>query len=70
MPSDTPTLPKLLLTAREAAALLSISERTLWGISQPRGSLPVVRISKAAVRYDRRALERWINQQQGVASGE
>jgi hypothetical protein len=40
----------LLLTAREAAGRLAISERSLWGISAPRGPLPVVRIGKS-VRY-------------------
>jgi len=40
---------KLLFTAREAAALLAISERTLWQLSRD-GELPVVRFGRT-VRY-------------------
>ena len=36
--------PRLLLDRREAAAALSISTRSLWSISYPRGPVPVVRI--------------------------
>ena len=41
--------PKLLLTAREAAATLSISERSLWGLTN-QGLLRCVRIGRS-VRY-------------------
>ncbi len=41
---------KLLLTAPEAAGLSSICERTLWGITTPRGPVPCVRIG-TGVRY-------------------
>ena len=47
MPSSTTTraaTPRLLLDAREAAAALSISTRSLWSITHPRGPVPVVRI--------------------------
>ena len=47
--------PKLLLTAREAAAALSISARSLWGMTHPRGPIPAVRIGRS-VRYDKRDL--------------
>jgi hypothetical protein len=47
---QTPADSALLLTPREAAGRLAISERSLWGISAPRGPLPVVRIGKS-VRY-------------------
>jgi len=50
----------LLVTARQAAALLSISERTLWEVTH-RGELPAVRIGRA-VRYQRNDLEKWIQQ--------
>jgi excisionase family DNA binding protein len=46
---------RLLLTAREAAAYLAISERTLWSLTAPRGPIRVVRIGRT-VRYDRRDL--------------
>ena len=42
---------RLLLTSREAAAMLSVSERTLWGVTHPRGDLPAVMIGRC-VRYD------------------
>lgn len=38
--------PKLLLTAREAAAALSISERSLWGLTN-QGILRCVRIGRS-----------------------
>ncbi len=40
-----------LLTVRETAERLGISERTLWAITAPRGNLPAARIGRA-VRYD------------------
>ena len=52
---------KLLLTAHSAAALLSISERTLWSISAPRGPIPVVRPGGGrAVRYSFNGLRKYI----------
>jgi len=51
-----------LLTMREAARTLGISERYLWEISSPRGPVPCVRI-RHAVRYDpadlKQAVERF-----------
>jgi hypothetical protein len=41
----------LLLTLRQAAAALSVSERTLWALTYPRGPIPAVRLGRA-VRYD------------------
>jgi excisionase family DNA binding protein len=63
---DTPT-PKLL-TRRQAAAALNLSERTLWGLSK-RGLIPVVRIGRL-VRYDPRDLDRLIEAQKhaGIAA--
>jgi len=51
--------PKLLLKSREAAKLLSVSERTLWNLTQ-RGELPCVRIGKRGIRYDPKDLSRWL----------
>ncbi len=48
----------LLITAREAAQLLSISERTLWDITN-RGDLRRVKVGRL-VRYDPRDLKAWI----------
>lgn len=50
----------LLLTAREAARALSCSERTLWGLTVPRGPIPSIKIGTRGVRYSREALVRWI----------
>ena len=58
--NNTPTTPKLLLSAREAAEALSICEKTLWSHTQPRGSLPAVRIG-ARCLYDPRDLTAWID---------
>lgn len=45
-----PEQERLLITAREAADLLSISERTLWQLTND-GRLPAVRFGRT-VRYD------------------
>ena len=41
-----------LLSARETARRLAISERTLWNITHPRGRLRCVRPTERIVRYD------------------
>ena len=53
------TIEPMLLTARQAARILSISERTLWSLTKDR-QIPAVRIGRA-VRYDPGDLRRWIN---------
>jgi excisionase family DNA binding protein len=53
--------PKLLWTSREAAAAMSISERTLWSLTN-RGDIPCIRIGRA-VRYDPADIRSWINSQ-------
>ncbi|MCA9049126.1 MAG: helix-turn-helix domain-containing protein [Planctomycetaceae bacterium] len=57
-----------LLTPREAAKALRISERTLYSLTQPRGTIPVVRIGRA-VRYSADSLERWVKGRQ-LAGGQ
>ena len=57
---------KILLKPREAALRLSISERQLWANTRPRGAIPSVRIGNC-VRYDTRALDQYIADQQQVA---
>lgn len=49
----------ILLTAREAARLLNISERTLYARTAD-GSIAVVRIGNRGIRYDPADLRRWI----------
>jgi excisionase family DNA binding protein len=49
----------MLLTARQAAKVLCISERTLWGLTKS-GDIPAVRFGGRNVRYDPRDLDAWI----------
>lgn len=53
---------KLLLTPREAAAALSLSERTLWTLTQA-GDVPSLKIGRS-VRYDVNELRAWIARKQ------
>lgn len=55
--SSAATTP-LLLTPRQAAEALAISERTLWTLTD-RGDVPCVRIGRL-VRYPATALAQWI----------
>jgi excisionase family DNA binding protein len=49
----------MLLTARQAAKLLNISERTLYARTAD-GSITVVRIGNRGIRYDPADLVAWI----------
>ena len=53
-----------LLTSRETARKLGICERSLWGITSPRGSLPAVRIGRT-VRYSPADIEAFIEASKG-----
>jgi predicted DNA-binding transcriptional regulator AlpA len=66
---DDPAAPRLLLTARDAARALAVSERTLWGLTQPRGPIPCVRVGARSVRYSVADLEHWIAQQRAGPPG-
>jgi predicted DNA-binding transcriptional regulator AlpA len=55
--------PTLLLTARESAKALSVSEKTLWSLTTPRGPIPAIRVGERSLRYSVRALEEWIARQ-------
>ena len=61
---DAQTTSKLLLPAREAAEAMSICEKTLWSHTQPRGTIPCVRIG-ARVLYDPVDLRKWIDGRKG-----
>lgn len=63
------TDPRLLVTPREAARMLSVSERTLWGLTK-RGEVPAVRVGVRSVRYSIAALQAWIEAQQTSVNGE
>jgi excisionase family DNA binding protein len=55
--ATVPFASKVLLTVEEAAAVLSISERKLWELTN-NGEIPCVRIG-TLVRYRRAGLEEW-----------
>ena len=58
-PASVPaTVPALLLTAKQAARALAISDRKLWSLTAG-GEIPVVRIGRA-VRYTPQALDGFI----------
>jgi excisionase family DNA binding protein len=56
--------PALLLTPRQAAEVLCISERMLWDLKEA-GEIPVIPIGRA-VRYARSDLESWIARRRSV----
>lgn len=56
--TNTPPTP-LAITLREAARMLSISERTLWALTQPRGPISCVRLGRS-VRYSVVALQHYL----------
>jgi excisionase family DNA binding protein len=54
------TIEPLLLTCRQAAKILSISERTLFSLTKSR-EIPAVRFGGRNVRYDPADLRAWID---------
>ena len=52
-----------LMTFKEAADYLRISERTLWGLTAPRGDLPCIHFGRC-VRYCPSDLSDWISSHQ------
>lgn len=56
--NDPPAPLTPLLTVREAADVLRVSERTLWTLTHS-GELPSVRVGRS-VRYDANDLAAWI----------
>ena len=65
-PPPTSAPSALLVDVREAARMLAISERTLWGRTAPRGPIPVVHCGRA-VRYAIADLLAWIDTEREVA---
>lgn len=63
LPTPLAIVPRLLLRPREAAEALSISERSLWALTNA-GEIPAVRINRS-VRYDPLDLQRWIESKKG-----
>lgn len=56
-----------LLTAKQAAALLQISEKKLWSMTKA-GEVPRLLVGERSVRYSRRALRRYVEQQTAAAA--
>lgn len=61
------TITPKLVTSREAAAMLSISERAFWTMRHT-GQLPIVKIGKS-VRIPVAAIDKWIADQQHTVGG-
>lgn len=61
--SDEP----LLLSINQVAQLLQLSQRTVWAWAKA-GKLPVIRFGRA-LRFPKKALERWVEEQVGNVSG-
>ena len=62
----------LALRPREAAKALGISARTLWGLTDPRGPIPCVRVGsgkRKAVLYPTAELQAWLTRQAEAAKG-
>ena len=55
----TATTAPLALSPREAAKTLSISERSLWAATAPRGPIPSVKLG-GRVLYPVAGLEEWL----------
>lgn len=56
----------LLMSIREAAQRLRISERTLWSLTAPRGGIKCVRLT-GRVLYSPEALRAFIAQQEAAS---
>ena len=61
MTERTRSMPKLLLNARDAAAVLSIGQRKLWELTNTK-AIPCVRIGRRGL-YDPHDLEAFIDAQ-------
>jgi predicted DNA-binding transcriptional regulator AlpA len=57
-----PDVPRLALRPREAAVALGVSEKALWSLTSPRGSLPCVRVG-SRVTYWAHQLRAWADAQ-------
>ena len=61
-PAYSPAPERLLLDVRETAKRLSISPRSLWAQTAPRGPIPSVRLG-SRVLYSLADLQSWISEQ-------
>ena len=68
----TQSVESLALRPREAAKALSISDRTLWGLTAPRGPIPCVRVGigkRRTVLYPLADLRAWLSRQAEAEKG-
>lgn len=61
MPND---ITQRLMSVRDAAKYLAISERTLWNLTNEK-KIPAAKIGRC-VRYDVKDIDRFINQAKGA----
>lgn len=58
-------MPVPLLTTKEAAMILRVSERSLWTLTSPRGPIRAVRMGRS-VRYSPQVIEDYIQGRLGT----
>jgi predicted DNA-binding transcriptional regulator AlpA len=68
-PGSAPAIPPtaLALRPREAAKALGISERMLWSLTAPRGTIQSVRVG-SCVLYPVSGLQAWLDRQAQATS--
>lgn len=68
-PGSVPAIPPttLALRPREAAKALGISERMLWSLTAPRGTIQSVRVG-SCVLYPVTGLQAWLDRQAQATS--
>lgn len=59
---------RLLLTLREAAEQLAVSDRVLWQLAKNR-VIPSVRVGPRGLRFSRDSLQKWIVEQENNSAG-
>ena len=65
MTENTPSMPKLLLSVREAASALNVCEKTLYSYTVPRGTIKCLKIGTRML-YVPADLREWIDKQKGA----
>lgn len=65
MPIVEPPKPAKLLSSREAAKMLNISDRTLWKLRNS-GEIPAIKIIRS-VRFDQNDLQKYIDRNREAA---
>lgn len=71
-PAATLTPTPLALRPDDAAKTLGISERTLWGLTDPRGPIPCIRVGhgkRQTVLYPVAELQAWLSREAKAEKG-